>query len=532
MTQDAAPTAAAGRRLAGWPGWGHQRRENRRILGVGAVFRSIWTTKQQAADGKLSLDLDKKGVYSSCTLKPLIRYIFYGMLVVSGPAGADIDPLVVETEFLNENWFPLPAEQMKNAAVDTALMRISETGQFAFLYAAKGPLAGKAGSLNIVVSLIEPAESAKISIRLSLPNNEVTYVSTSSVSLHNKDYKGIFDALQQLGINGAEQITASLKNTGEETSDTNDQSIRKQIIDLNLHVIKLGGEISKYQQTGHDKEVAEQLSKLDTIINKLDAQNAYAKRSDAVENRKLDAIYAEIKKLNIGSNTDNKPPSSDELSDYDIAQLPKLKKARELKFDKRFNTARAILSKMATDKKLTPAFRAAIVEELNINLPLYEAGIVQNELSGVFMREPVSNEYKDKIAYANKLYDSVLAQKDLALKTRLMVNQKKDQLNLTSESMNTVSMAMYNNSLQNLRVELRQAYARYNMMRSMRMKKGDGPCPDSEMIAKAMKHARVNMPIQNYRPQDDYSCELVLGSPGNKQIVYVFSDEEAEYSER
>ncbi len=81
-------------------------------------------------------------------MKTIIQCIYLGLLGFCSAASASISPLVVSTQFHNENWFPLPAEQMKSAAVDTALMRLSETGQFAFLYAAKGPLAGKAGSLR------------------------------------------------------------------------------------------------------------------------------------------------------------------------------------------------------------------------------------------------------------------------------------------------------------------------------------------------------------------------------------------------
>jgi hypothetical protein len=464
-------------------------------------------------------------------VKTIIQCIYLGLLGFCSAASASISPLVVSTQFHNENWFPLPAEQMKSAAVDTALMRISETGQFAFLYAAKGPLAGKAGSLDLEVNLVEPAESAKISIRLSLPNNQGTYVSTSSVSLHNKDYKGIFDALQQLGTAGAEQITASLKNIEVKTNNTTDMDIRKQIIDLNLHVIKLGSDISKYQQTGHDKEVAEQLSKLDTIINKLDAQSEYAKQSDAVKNRKLDAIYTEIKKLNIGSNTDNKPPSSDELSDYDIAQLPKLKKARELKFDKKFDAARTILTQMTTDGQLSPGFRAAIVEELNINLPLYEAEIIKNDISGVFMRDPVQNKYKNKIAYVNSLYDAVLAQKDLALKTRVEVNQKKDQINLTSDSMDTVSVAMRRNSLESMRMFLRSEQSRHSAMRAMGMKGDEGDCPSREAIARIMKQVRLHDPIVSYTSHGQ-NCELALAESSDKLVVFTFSEEDSEYEHR
>lgn len=455
------------------------------------------------------------------------------LLIMAGQAGAGVSPLVVTSEFNNQNWFPLPVEQMKGAAVDTALTRISETGRFAFIYATDGKLPGEAGSLVLKVSLVEPAESAKIVIRLSLPDNQGTYVSSSSISLRNRDYKGIFDALQELGINGAEQITATLKHAdNSDVADTRELEIRQQIIDLNLHVIKLSNNISALQQKNHDTAVLEQLGKLDTVISKLDAHHEYVRQSDNEKNLKLDAIYSEIKKLNIGSNTDNRPPSSEELTDYDIAQLPKLKKARKLKFDKKFNEAKGILVDLVTDMRISESFRAAINEELQVNLKLYEAEIVKNDVSGFFMRYLKNDEYKEKIKYVNALYDMVLARKDLNIKTRMEVNRKKDELNITGDSMDTASMAMRTVSLDTLSRSLRDALARHNVYRAMgNSKSGTGNCPNRETINTLMKQSKIEDSVVAYTARDQ-ACELVLEESADKLLVFVFSEVDTTYKHK
>ena len=110
-------------------------------------------------------------------MKQLIYSLFTLLISAQQFALASVSPVVITSEIVNDSWFPLPLEQMKDAAVDTALTRISETGNFAFLFNPDKARNKAAGALNLKVTLVEPAESAKITIKLNLPNQGGTYVS-------------------------------------------------------------------------------------------------------------------------------------------------------------------------------------------------------------------------------------------------------------------------------------------------------------------------------------------------------------------
>jgi hypothetical protein len=459
-------------------------------------------------------------------------FILFFSLVFSVSVSAGITPVIVSSDFDNDTWYPLPVEQMENAAVDMALTRISESGSFAFLYETGKTIPTNPGSLHLKVSLIEPAETAKIVIRLSLPDNNGTYVSTSSVSLSSKDYQGIYRALELLGADAADQLTASMELASTTLAvDKNEQAIRDQIVKLNVNVIKLDNTIGMLQQNSHNNEIMQKLGKLDVLVNKIEKHHEYVKRSDIDKNRKLDAIYDEIKNLNVGANTDNRPPEGSELSDYDISLLPELNRASELKFDKQFKQAKAILVDVVTDPKISPVFRKAVTEEMHINLPLYEAEIIINETSSMFMRYLKNDEYRSKLKYAGYLYDSVLIQPELSFKKRMEIRQKKDQLNLTSDSMSSAATAFKANSLDMLTRSLQNEYAKHNTERAMGFKSAKGPCPSLKKVDTAMKKSSIDAPVFAYNTSEN-RCELVLEESSEHLLVFVFSDEIPAYNRK
>ena len=461
-----------------------------------------------------------------------IRYILFCLLLLDSPVNAGVTPVIVTSEFDNDAWYPLPIEQMESAAVDTALTRISKTGRFAYLYKTDSVPSTNPGALHLKVSLIEPAETAKITIRLSLPDSKGTYVSTSSVSLSNKDYKGIFNALEQLGVDGALQLTMSLESEDSAVPiDVNEKAIRDQIIKLNSNIISLDNTIGALQQSNHNNEVIRKLSALDELHKKVEAHHAYVRRSDINKNKKLDAIYQEIKNLNIGSNTDNRPPRGDELTEYDLSLLPELNRASELKFEKKFEEARAVLVDVATDQKISSVFREAVKEELYINIPLYEAEIVVNDTSSLFMRYLKNDEYKSKLQYAGYLYDSVLTQPDLSFKKRIEIRQMKDRLNLTSDSMNSAATALRENSINMLTRSLKNIYVRHNTERAMGFKSAAGPCPSLKKVDTAMKQSSINAPVFAYNTGEN-RCELILEESSENLLVFVFGDEIASYDRK
>lgn len=469
-------------------------------------------------------------------MKKIFISLFILYASIQHIASASVIPVAVSSEIKNDSWFPLPLNQMKEAAVDTALTRISETGNFAFLFKSKNNPQKKTGTLKLKVTLVEPAESAKITIKLSLPNQGGTFVSSSSVSLSNMDHKAIFNAFETLGREGAEQIFIATEDLSLNSNvSKNEDELRAQIIKLNKNIINLNYSANNSNSNRHNKKVEEKLALLDTINSKLDKHIEYTKKSDINKNRKLDAIYAELKKLNIGSNTDNVLPGQDEFTDYDITQLPLLKKANDLKYKKKFKQARKILTGIYSDKKISPMLRLVIKEEMNINLPIYVAGITSNELPKFFSASTQHDgaDIQAKIKYINRLYDHVLKQPDLSISKRREISDKKSQINLTGENMGSVVTMLSMASKQNLSMALRSLMNKHNVGRAMGFKgTGSGQCPNKESIKKEMKIIKFNADIIAYKDLEDYRCSLKLKlRDSSKQVItYTFDERTADYN--
>lgn len=469
-------------------------------------------------------------------MKSIIACLFILYIAIHQTSIAGVSAVIVTSEIKNDIWFPLPLDQMKEAAVDTALTRISETGNFAFLFDQKNRKQKHIGSLNLKVTLVEPAESAKITIKLTLPNQGGTYVSSSSVSLRKKDYKGIFNALERLGWDGAEQIFIATEDLSLKSDTSIDaHRLRKHIIELNKKIITLDGSIKKIDYSAHNTEVEKKLVLLDTINDKLDKHLEYAKKSDTKKNKKLDAIYSEIMKLKIGSNTDNILPASDQLTEYDVTQLPQLKKANDLKYKKKFTEAKKVLKIIYTDREISSMLRAVIKEEMNINLPIYEAGIVSNDLPKFFTAntEYDNSDVQIKMKHINSLYDFVLAQPDLSFTKRSEISDKKSKINLRGEDIGSVMNMLNEASRQHFSVSLRFLMMKHIARLRMGVKgMGKGQCPSKESVRKEMKIVKVNANIVSYKDLADYKCSLTikLRDSSKQKITYIFDNRMSEYN--
>lgn len=111
-------------------------------------------------------------------------------------------PIAIQPRYtLNaDNWYPLSEKAMKSAVVDTALADLTNTGYFTIK---EGEVAE--GLMDFHISLIGPAESIKLTIKLFLPNHP-TFIATSSMSVKNLDHQGIYQALEKIGKTSALQM--------------------------------------------------------------------------------------------------------------------------------------------------------------------------------------------------------------------------------------------------------------------------------------------------------------------------------------
>ncbi|PCI07053.1 MAG: hypothetical protein COB77_05570 [Gammaproteobacteria bacterium] len=91
-----------------------------------------------------------------------------------------------EVEINTGDWFPLPEEDMKAAAVDTALAELTNSGLFT-LAPQSAEKKSTVNNIQLLISLIGPAEAAKLTIMVNLVGH-ATYISTASISVHDMDY--------------------------------------------------------------------------------------------------------------------------------------------------------------------------------------------------------------------------------------------------------------------------------------------------------------------------------------------------------
>jgi hypothetical protein len=149
--------------------------------------------------------------------------VFASVLVVAATAaeGAGSPALVSTTLTLrNGNWFPLPAEDMKAAAGDAALDEISTAGLLE-LAGANGLNLAQAGQgeLALYLSLIGKAETAQMTVTLTLPERP-TFVASASISVRRLDYREIYRALQHVGREAAGRLNAKLRAADATIADS------------------------------------------------------------------------------------------------------------------------------------------------------------------------------------------------------------------------------------------------------------------------------------------------------------------------
>ena len=126
------------------------------------------------------------------------------LLIVALPATGK--PFAVHTDISirQGNWYPLSVEDMKSAATDTALAEISRGGLFRLIHD-DASMKKSVGLIRLEISLIGPAETAKLTIELNLPDKS-TYVSTASISVRNLDHQGIYRAFEHIGKTAAQRL--------------------------------------------------------------------------------------------------------------------------------------------------------------------------------------------------------------------------------------------------------------------------------------------------------------------------------------
>jgi hypothetical protein len=142
----------------------------------------------------------------------ILLYVFLSSVPGLGSASEPAEPIRVShsISIRNGNWIPLPVEELRHAAGDAALSRLTDAGRLHLLEPNEDHHnLENSGSLALEIALIGPAETAKLTITLDVQGSP-TLVSTASISVHALDHAGIYDALEHVGERAADRLAAKL----------------------------------------------------------------------------------------------------------------------------------------------------------------------------------------------------------------------------------------------------------------------------------------------------------------------------------
>lgn len=129
----------------------------------------------------------------------IFRNMFFLLLFIAASIQAKPFTVSTEVKIRNGDWYPLPEEDMKAAAVDTALAELTKGGLFSIV------AENEFNKLRLEISLIGPAETAKLTIQVNL-KDQPSYVSTASISVHDMDFQGIYNAFEHIGQVAAQRL--------------------------------------------------------------------------------------------------------------------------------------------------------------------------------------------------------------------------------------------------------------------------------------------------------------------------------------
>ena len=136
--------------------------------------------------------------------RPIFYNLFFVLVLLAPAVHARSFVVASEVQINTGDWFPLPVEDMKAAAVDVALDELTKGGLFSIV-----PESDKSQSLSnkltLTISLIGPAETAKLTIKVNLKDH-ATYISTASISVHDMDFQGIYNAFEHIGLVAAQRL--------------------------------------------------------------------------------------------------------------------------------------------------------------------------------------------------------------------------------------------------------------------------------------------------------------------------------------
>jgi len=204
----------------------------------------------------------------------LAGFLALSSLMPAAAMGASSDDpirVVHRVTIRSGDWVPLPPEDMRRAAADTALSRLSDAGRLQLVDRDQVDL-DDPDSLALELSLIGPAETAKLTITLDVQNSP-TLVSTASISVRGLDHAGIHAAFEHVGELAADRLAAKLDflrgndgSAGLRPNRASDDPARRRIYDEAQSAKRAG----RYDEArGHFEAVVESAASAEDALRLL-----------------------------------------------------------------------------------------------------------------------------------------------------------------------------------------------------------------------------------------------------------------------
>ena len=156
----------------------------------------------------------------------ILRNVMFLMVLFVFSAHAKPFSVSTEVRIHTGDWYPLPEADMKAASVDTALAELTKGGLFSIV------AEDETNKLRLEISLIGPAETAKLTIQVHL-KDKPSYVSTASISVHDMDFQDIYNAFEHIGRVAAQRLNDKTEaliikplDSLKKASPANDESLQ------------------------------------------------------------------------------------------------------------------------------------------------------------------------------------------------------------------------------------------------------------------------------------------------------------------
>ena len=378
----------------------------------------------------------------------LCRFILVLLLAAAAQVSAAPFQVSSDSRFRNENWFPLTPTEMKEASVDTALARLTDSGLFQFIDGA-----GE-GSLVLDVSLVERAETAKITLTLDLPVG--SYVSTASTSLHGLEWQGIFRAFEHIGTQSAGRMLVklaalnvaqlALTDASQETAVRRLERVSAALEERLATLPSPSPTPSQWERVfSHGRDLLQQHKTADARAT-FNLILSLAPTDDPWSLRARDAL----------SGLDGAAQAAQPRAQAgDLKAL--YEEGQALKRAANFFEARIAFERLVQGAEHATQWRTLAVEELIYGLPLFEARYWTLQVGGVLAnREP--QRVRELQQRAENLYRQIVAENDGHPQRIIEAQGAIDQLRISQQA---VAMMLRQNVLAQLgpfRLELVMYY--------------------------------------------------------------------------